>query len=403
MRSKIKQIVVATSGNFIQWFDNTLFFVMLPLIIFNYTPKNTGIENLLTILITFSATLLSRPFGAIIFSNLSDHFGRKQMMILTGFLMGATTLFLALCPDEHIIGVAAPALLVLFTFLHGFAAGGEWPNSACYIYEVTLEPQKIQAGFIASCQLVLGLFCSNFLISLFVESKSYFFVGVLSWRILFLISAVLAFIMTQMRFNLKESPQWHKAKERFHLWRCIKHNKKALLISFGLSAIDGLMFNAFLSIEYPFSTLVENRAYSLIATASVILCGYFLYRLVKKIGQISSLKIALVLISILALLEFLMIESNLKSVIRVLYAVAAFLYLIPLPTLQPSLFPQANRGFCIGISRTVSIFIFGGLGMLFLRYKVTPSNYVFASYVLIACAISYLAVFFLDKKRLTIY
>lgn len=403
MSSKIKHVVVATGGNFIQWFDNTLFFVMLPLIIYNYTPKDSGIENLLNLLITFSATLLSRPFGAIIFSNLSDHFGRKQIMILTAFLMGSSTLFLSLCPDERMIGVAAPAFLLLFTFLHGFASGGEWPNSSCYIYEITNDSEKIQAGFIASTQLVLGLFFSNFFISLFVESKSYFFVGILSWRILFLVSSILAFILVQQRCQLKESPKWHKEKEKFHLLRCLKNNKKNLLVSFGLSAIDGVMFNSFLSIEYPFSAIFENRAFSLISTSFIILCGYFLYKLVKKIGYFSSLKLALCLMGLTALLEMLFANAALNGFFRIFYALAAFLYLIPLPTLQPSLFPQTNRAFLIGVSRTVSIFIFGGLGLMFLRHMVKPSNLVFASYVLGTSLISYMAVSYLSKKRHSAY
>lgn len=403
MSSKIKHVVVATGGNFIQWFDNTLFFVMLPLIIYNYTPKDSGIENLLNLLITFSATLLSRPFGAIIFSNLSDHFGRKQIMILTAFLMGSSTLFLSLCPDERMIGVAAPAFLLLFTFFHGFASGGEWPNSSCYIYEITNNSEKIQAGFIASVQLVLGLFFSNFFISLFVESKSYFFVGVLSWRILFLLSAILAFILVQQRCQLKESPKWHKEKEKFRLLRSLKNNKKHLLVSFGLSAIDGVMFNSFLSIEYPFSTIFENRAFSLISTSFIIICGYFLYRLVKKIGYFASLKLALYFMGLAALCEMFFVNSALNGFFRIFYALAAFLYLIPLPTLQPSLFPQTNRAFLIGVSRTVSIFIFGGLGLMFLRHMTKPTSVVFASYVLGVSLISYMAVFYLNKKRHTVY
>lgn len=403
MPSKIKHIIVATGGNFIQWFDNTLFFVMLPLIIFNYAPKNSGIENLLNLLITFAATLLSRPFGAIIFSNLSDHFGRKQIMILTSFLMGGSSLFLSICPDEKIIGVAAPALLLLFTFLHGFASGGEWPNSACYIYEIVDKSKKIQAGFIASLQLVLGLLVSNILISLFIESKNYFFVGMISWRILFFISAILAFILTQRRFFLQESPKWHKAKQTFHIFKCIKQNKKNLLASFALSAVDGVMFNAFLSIEYPFAPLSENRAYSLISGLFIILCGYFLYRVVKKIGGVSCLKLALYIIGFLAILDYGIQDIRVKHFLKIAYALAAFLYLIPLPTLQPSLFPPGNRAFCIGLSRTISIFLFGGLGMLFFKHKFFFNHQIFSLYVLTIACISYLAVFLLDKKRLKIY
>jgi MFS family permease len=403
MSSKIKHIVFATGGNFIQWFDNTLFFVMLPLLIYNFTPKNSGIENLLNSLITFSATLLSRPFGAIIFSNLSDHFGRKQIMILTVFLMGASTLFLSICPDENIIGVAAPAFLLLFTFLHGFASGGEWPNSSCYIYEITDESKKIQAGFIASVQLILGLFLSNVLISLFVESKSYFFVGMISWRILFFISSMLAFFLTQRRFHLQESPKWHKAKEKFHFLKCLQQNRKNLLVSFALSAIDGVMFNSFLSIEYPFAALSENRAYSLVSTFFVLICGYFLYRVVKKLGQINSLKLALFLIIFLALIDLGINDPAIKNFLRITFSLSAFLYLIPLPTLQPALFPPEYRAFCIGLSRTMSIFIFGGLGMIYLKYKVFSSHQVFSIYVLGTCLISYIAVFLLGKKRLNLY
>lgn len=399
MSSRIKHLVVATCGNFIQWFDNTLFFVMMPLIIYNFTPKELGIESLLTLLITFSATLLTRPFGAIIFSNLADHFGRKQILIVTAFVMGASTLFLALCPDESVIGVAAPALLLLFTFMHGFASGGEWPNSASYIYEISAEKERMLAGFIAAFQLVLGLITSNVLITLFVETKNYFFEGVLSWRILFVVSTIISFIAARMRFHLKESPKWHHTKEKFALLKCLNQNKKMLLASFGISALDGVLFNAFFSIEYPYTPLYVNRAFSLVNTGLILILGYFIYRFAKAVGHLRSLRYALLVSIGLSVVELIVHNFNAFEFIRIVYAIPAFLYLIPLPTLQPSLFHPANRAFCVALSRTVSIFIFGGLGMLLLKLTHMPARQAFALYLLLSAIISFTAVQYLIKKR----
>lgn len=396
-------MVIASSGNFIQWFDNTLFFVMVPLIIFNFTPKDSGIENTLTVLIIYSSTLLTRPFGAIIFANLSDHFGRRQLLSVTSFAMGASTLFLALCPNEPTIGVAAPAFLLLFTFIHGFSSGGEWPNSSCYLYETTSKGDQAKAGFIAVFQLILGLLVSNLLITLFVEVKDYFFEGVLSWRILFIVSSILAFVASKLRGKLPTPAHWHERQGHAPLLKALYKNRSMLLLSFGVSAVDGVIFNAFIALGYPLASIVENRAFSLIATLIGVISIYFLYRVSKKIGALKTLKVSLFMIGILACIQMGITHTEGYNMLRFVYAIAGILYLIPLPILQPAMFEPLNRSFCVAISRTVSIFVFGGIGMLIFRFTTHQGNFWFSAYVLASCLISYIAVSSLSKKRLNIY
>jgi MFS family permease len=394
-----KHTVVAALGGFVQWFDNTLFNVLLPLIIFNFVPQDLELNQSFTLLSAYSATLFTRPFGAFIFSHLSDYHGRKKVLAVIPFIMGMATLLLGLCPSIKEIGVAAPAFLLLFTFLHGFSSGGEWPASSTYLYEVNDKSRYITVGFISTLCILSGIFCANILITLSLETGNVEFTGKYSWRLLFLLSSSIAIVTAYMRSKLSESKKWTKPQETFKFSREFKKNKKALGITFLICAADGVIFDLFFNNLFPFTDIVINRNYEFLSAVLALGASYFILKISKKLGVMQSLKVANILFIIFSVIQMWLPNEISLGVYRLIYVLPGFLYLIPLVTKLPELFEITNRAFLLGFARNSSIFIFGGFGLLLLRIYFKPAGYVLALYILMAALLGQLGIYLLSKNE----
>ena len=111
LNKDLKTAARAVSGNFIQWMNNTLISVMLPLVIANFSPGTLAQNQVLVMLLSYSAAFFGRPFGALIFSHFSDCYGRKKILVTTVTIMGIAMFFLAICPPQKIVGIASVAFL----------------------------------------------------------------------------------------------------------------------------------------------------------------------------------------------------------------------------------------------------------------------------------------------------
>lgn len=399
----LKPTIIGSLGSFVQWFDNTLFNVMLPLIIFNFVPKQEELTLQFTLLITYSATLFTRPFGAYIFAHFADIFGRKKILIITSFFMGFATIFLGLCPSVGVIGVAAPAFLLLFTFMHGFSSGGEWPTSSTYLYEINHKDTYARAGLISALMLAFGIFLGNSFISLFIDTKDPFFIVQVSWRLLFGMSSFLAIVTAYYRSKLRESPLWHPPKKRFRILEVVWMEKRKLLVAFGFAGCEGVLFNLFFNSLFPFTDAATNRAFDWIGTALAIVTSFFVYRLSKFLGDVKSIKFAIYSVIILAGMQLILPDFLSFGSFRLMYVIPSFLFIIPFSIKMPSMFPVQNRAICVGFSRNTSIFIFGGMIPILMKWYVKPSGLILASYIIITAVISLYCFRKIEKETKRLY
>lgn len=79
--------------------------------------------------LTIVATLLGRPFGAVVFGRLADRFGRTAITQLAIAGTAACTLAIACLPTHETIGIAAIGLVLLLRFLGGMFLAGEYTSA----------------------------------------------------------------------------------------------------------------------------------------------------------------------------------------------------------------------------------------------------------------------------------
>jgi MFS family permease len=134
-RVPLRHVVAVFVGNGLEFYDFLTFSFFAVYIGRTFFPSADPTTSLLASLATFGAGFLTRPIGALVIGPLGDRIGRKPTMLFTFALMGAAIVGLALTPSYARIGVAAPALVIFFRLVQGFALGGEVGPTTAYMAE----------------------------------------------------------------------------------------------------------------------------------------------------------------------------------------------------------------------------------------------------------------------------
>ncbi|KVM18449.1 MFS transporter [Burkholderia ubonensis] len=119
-------IAAAVIGNWLEFFDFTVYGFFAVLIGKLYFPSGDPTTSLLLSVATFAAGFFTRPLGSIVLGVYADRNGRKAALNLTITLMALGTGLIAIAPTYAQIGVAAPLLVVCARLMQGFSQGGEF-------------------------------------------------------------------------------------------------------------------------------------------------------------------------------------------------------------------------------------------------------------------------------------
>jgi MFS family permease len=134
-RVPLRHVMAVFVGNGLEFYDFLTFSYFAVYISRTFYPSGNPSTALLATLATFGAGFLTRPIGAIVIGGMGDRVGRKPAMVFSFTLMGVAIVGLALTPSYAAIGPAAPALVLLFRLVQGFALGGEVGPTTAYMAE----------------------------------------------------------------------------------------------------------------------------------------------------------------------------------------------------------------------------------------------------------------------------
>ena len=146
-----KRVVAATvAGNAIEFYDFLCFGFFAVYISGAFFPGGDPTADLLKTLAVFWAGFLFRPLGGVVIGRYADRAGRRPAMLLTIALITFGTMGVALTPGYATLGPLAPAILVFFRIVQGFALGGEVGPASVYLVEAAPPGRR---GFYASWQI----------------------------------------------------------------------------------------------------------------------------------------------------------------------------------------------------------------------------------------------------------
>jgi MFS transporter, MHS family, shikimate and dehydroshikimate transport protein len=244
MSKNINKITFASAfGTLFEWYDFLIYGTAAALV-FNlvFFPNYDPVVGMLLALLGFSLGFIARPIGGIIFGHFGDKIGRKNTLMATMLLMGASTFAIGLLPTYETIGVWAPILLVTLRLLQGIAFGGEWGGASVMILEHAPKDRRgfygsfIQVGYPAGVLVATGMFA---LVTQMPEEDLISW----GWRIPFLVSALLVAVGFYVRRNLDETPVFEDMQKKQDivkapLFETLFKEPKSLALGIGLKITE---------------------------------------------------------------------------------------------------------------------------------------------------------------------
>ncbi|MBX8459504.1 MHS family MFS transporter [Enterobacter sp. RIT637] len=258
LRKNKKVLIASLTGSSIEWFDYFLYGTAAALV-FNkiFFPMVDPVIGLILSYLSFSLTFFIRPIGGVLFAHIGDRIGRKKTLVLTLSLMGGATVTIGLLPTYDMIGMWAPALLILMRIIQGMGIGGEWGGALLLAYEYAPEKRKGFFGSIPQAGVTIGMLMATFIVSLMALFSEEDFLS-WGWRIPFLLSSILVLIGLWIRKDIDETPDFQKVKKSGQVAKAplrdtLKHHWREVLIAAGLKVVETAPF-------YIFSTFVVSYA-----------------------------------------------------------------------------------------------------------------------------------------------
>lgn len=195
--------IVATLGGFLFGYDSGVINGTVDGLqqAFNSDSVGTGFS--------VSSMLLGSAFGAFFAGWLADKFGRKNMLIV------AAVCFIISAWGSGIAG--SPTAFIFYRILGGFAVGAASVMAPAYISEIAPAESRGRLTSIQQVAIIAGLFLS-FLSNYFLAktaggSTEEFWGGHETWRWMFWIELIPAFLFLGLLFFIPKSPRFSMFKE----------------------------------------------------------------------------------------------------------------------------------------------------------------------------------------------
>ena len=201
----IQQIAAITAGNALSFYDFVCYAFFATQIGITFFPSHDRTTSLLASLATFGVGFFTRPLGGLIIGRMADRRGRKPAMVLSFALMGVGILGLALTPSYRSIGMAAPALFILFRLVQGFALGGEVGPATTYLIEAA---PPFRRGFYSSLSAAtqdFGVLIAGVVGTILAATLSPDALSSWGWRVAFLLGAAVIPFGLIVRRSLPET------------------------------------------------------------------------------------------------------------------------------------------------------------------------------------------------------
>lgn len=246
-------------GSWLGWsldgYDLVLMLLVMPSVSQLFFPHEDPTLSLLATFATYVITLIMRPIGGAFFGSFGDRHGRKKAMIITILGFSIATFATGLLPTYQMVGLLAPALLIVLRFAQGIFAGGEWASGAV----ITMETAPRQHRGLLS-----GFVQSGFTLGFLIASVTFQYASVAyagdafietGWRVMFYTGIIPGLVALFVRFKMNESEIWletarKKRVERAPLRRVMfsKEERKRFFLS--LILMTGLMYAWYTSMGF---------------------------------------------------------------------------------------------------------------------------------------------------------
>jgi sugar porter (SP) family MFS transporter len=183
--------LLATIGGFLFGYDTANIGAALTVLPFSLGPFATGY--------LLAGASLGAAAGALIAGPLTDHFGRRSLLIVDALIYAIGAILSAVTP-----GVA---VLMFARTLIGLAIGADSAIATAYIAEYAPRKRRGALSMLQQWMITVGILVS-YVVALVIFRIWPHSAGSADWRWIFGLGAVPALIGLVLRFEMPESPRW---------------------------------------------------------------------------------------------------------------------------------------------------------------------------------------------------
>jgi MHS family alpha-ketoglutarate permease-like MFS transporter len=210
-----------------------------------FFPAGDQTAQLLKSAAIFAVGFFARPVGAWLMGLYADRAGRRAALALSVGMMCVGSLTIALTPGADVLGRGAAAILLLARLIQGLSLGGEYGASATYLSEMASRRHRgfwssfsyvtLIGGQLTALAVLIGL--EHWLTH--EQMRSF------GWRVPFAIGAGLAFLAYLLRYRIKESESYLRARAsrgKAGISQLLSQHRKETIVVLLLSAGGSLIF-----------------------------------------------------------------------------------------------------------------------------------------------------------------
>lgn len=237
-------VIIGRTSEFFDFFVYAIASVLVfPSLVFPYADPVTGTLYSFAI---FALAFVGRPFGTLLFTAIDRRHGRGVKLTIALFLLGGSTMALALLPGYAQIGALSAVLLALFRFGQGMALGGAWDGLPSLLSMNAPRDRRGWYAMIPQLGAPLGLLVAIGLFTYFLTLLSQDDFLSWGWRYPFFVVLAINVVALFARLRLVATPDFQRLFESrelqpsppfetvFKEWRTIALGAFAPLASFAL-------------------------------------------------------------------------------------------------------------------------------------------------------------------------
>jgi MFS family permease len=298
-------VIIGRTSEFFDFFVYAIASVLVfPALIFPFVDALTGTLYSFAL---FSLAFIGRPIGTLLFTWIDQHHGRGVKLTIALFLLGGSTMAIALLPGYNQVGAVVIWLLGFFRLLQGVALGGAWDGLPSLLALNAPEDRRGWYSMIPQIGAPLGLTVAAALFAYFLfllTPEDFISWG---WRYPFFVALAINVVALFARLRLVATPEFKRLFETRDLqpsppfrtlraeWRTILLGAFAPLASFALFHVVTVFPLSWVQLytrEEPVRFLLIEAAGALVCVAAILASGV----IADKVGRRAVLGVSAVLI-----------------------------------------------------------------------------------------------------------
>lgn len=405
-----KLLILSSLGGVLEFYDFIIFALFAGYISNAFFPSTNPLASLLITFATFAIGYLVRPLGGIVFGHFGDRIGRKATFTVSILIMALATLGIACIPTYEVIGITAPALVILFRILQGLSIGGEIPGAITYVSESFTEYKGLACGIIF-CALTLGVVLGSIVHASIISMLSEAQMNAYGWRIPFALGGVFGLLSYVLRKDLHESSSFlslEHAVEKFPVITVFRKQFRSVIAGAFIAALCAVIITSlFLFIPAYFTNVLHLPANTYIWERTVaIACGSTLTVFFGYMTDVFNVKRLIMILSVItALLAYpvFLIYVSYPELYFLSFIVSSVLLGFSagiIPRLLSELFPTNIRYSGIAVSYNFGFAIFGGLtpfiSLSLIYYTNKPT--IPALYLIMVSLLTIMSLYFIRRQ-----